>query len=40
MLYVIIGLFAIQAALTCYTLFALRDLEKRLKDLEDHLFDV
>ena len=40
MLYVIIGLFAIQAALTCYTLFALRDLEKRLKDVEGILFDV
>lgn len=38
--YVLLGLFLIQAALTCYTLYLIRDLETRLKDVEGYMFDV
>ena len=40
MVYVLVGLFLIQALLTCYVLYAIREVEKRLKDVEGILFDV
>lgn len=40
MLYVILALYVVQAFITVYALYDLRCLHRRVKDLEEHLFDV
>lgn len=40
MLYVIFGLYMLQAVITVYLMFVVNSIERRIKDLEGHLFDV